>query len=245
MFKGIGVPQQGYTLTISANTNNADIRSLLVAAGGNPASAVAVLLKINAGIRVGDSGGLGYALRTGSPWNSSATITIENRGAVRGKGGGGNSGNGGDAISLAHPVSIDNSGGLIGGGGGGGGVGSPEGSVSPAINGAGGGGGGGGAGDPAGGAGAGQTNYAIAGSDGAAGGLDAGGAGGDGGVNGAYGAYGGSGGAGGALGTGGGQGDVNGSGVYGAAGGTAGYAVRRNGNAVTWLASGTVLGSDA
>lgn len=175
---------------------------------------------------------------TGSGWPAGTKIQLVNYGRISAPGGNGGSGAnaqagkgadgdpGGDALTLNWPISIDNGAGYIfGGGGGGGGGASPPGVFV-------GGGGGGGAQGLSGGVGGSGGTGSVPGSGGGSGSDTTVGAGGDGGA-----AQAGKGGVGGGWGNAGGAG---GSGSYTpgyeSAGGAAGYAVRTNGNAITWVA---------
>lgn len=159
----------------------------------------------------------GWALQTGV-FPAGSTLTIINKGHIRGGGGDGGNGidgagsAGGTALVLNFPATIDNTSGTIWGGGGGGGGGwrpPVQPGMPPTLF-----GGGGGAGIPAGNGGPGGGFQGVAGANGTA---TAGGAGVDG-----------DGGAPGAAGT------ARGAG----AAGRGGYSVQTNGNAVTWIAVG-------
>ena len=93
-----------FTLTVSANQTNANLRSLAVAAGWGGSSAV--VATINAGVYV-------YSTATGTPgltidgsWPGGVTLT--NNGNIMGRGGNGNGGTGGSAISLGVNVTLVN-----------------------------------------------------------------------------------------------------------------------------------------
>lgn len=122
--------KSAFEFTISANTANANLRTLAVSAGWDQASAVTAT--INSGVIV-------YSNSTGTPAltiNGSfpAGVTLINNGNITGMGGkGGNGGyagagnpgaGGGLALSVAVAVKINNAGVISGGGGGGGGGGS-------------------------------------------------------------------------------------------------------------------------
>ena len=83
-------------LTVSANTNNYDVKS----AAGSPADAVEVVVNVNSGVTIGDAPGTGYGLRTGSSWNGSSRVWLFNKGTIQGKAGangaGGAGGRGGN-----------------------------------------------------------------------------------------------------------------------------------------------------
>lgn len=249
----------GPVITVSANTANLNIH----AAAGSPAGPVAVTVIVSPGVYVYSDGPALPALTTAG-LAAGSTVTITNNGSILGAGGKGGDGSagvgqaGGDAINLTVPASINNTNGAIFGGGGGGGAG--NGSVDFVFGCAGsyqmfrprGGGGGGGAGYSVGPGGAGgpagtitATVMDFPGNPGAAGTLSAGGGGGTGGAG--YWNNGATGGTGGAPGN---PGAVGGTGYgsscsgglptgviatyLGGAGGAAGYAVRLNGNSVSW-----------
>ena len=99
--------------TITTNTADINLTSYLAGLGWNGVSAVQVTVAANVYI---------YSTSTarGAFYNIPA-CTIINNGFIMGKGGNGNGGAGGDALTLAGNISlINNSGGYIGGGGGGG-----------------------------------------------------------------------------------------------------------------------------
>ena len=234
------------TLTISAVTNQADIRAL----AGNPASAIYVIVNVNAAVY--SSVATIAALVTGTGWAAGSKIKIVNNSGIYGCGGAGGTsgvnnasdgssywggvsiasgatpgGNGGAAIEIQDShvaVSIDNTNGSIFGGGGGGGAGAsgsqPNNNESVVVGGVG--GAGRGYNQPA---GAGGNSYLLDGSfdngftDNAT--YSMGGAGGD------YGAAGNPGFDPGAM-------DYYY--VPASAGGAAGKAVALNGRSVTWLA---------
>lgn len=171
-------------------------------------------------------------------WVTGSTIRLIIYGAIEGRGGAGNGNAGGDAISLAWPIIIENYG-FIRGGGGGGGFGR-ELYIYPNTWNAG--GGGGGQGCIGGGKGLGGTTApGYSGNDGNAGSEQTPGGGGAG----AYTDYlgtvrsGGGGGSGGAWGVAGDPGGRNSNNEAGYAGGAAGYAIRCNGKTVTWITGNT------
>ncbi len=136
-------------LTLTTNTQNYSVYTAAVAAGWN--YGMQVVLTINSGVYVWSDSTYLPALDTwGFPENTG--LTIINNGYIIGKGGDGGGyfyivpliygQNGGDAMFVTIPVTIDSSQGYIAGGGGGGGSG----------GGGGGGGAGGGTGGTAGGA---------------------------------------------------------------------------------------------
>ena len=195
----------------TVNRTQATIHTLM----GSPTVANVYIFENTATISAATQGG--WALQTGT-FPAGSTLKIINHGSIRGGGGNGgaltqNGYDGGTALILDFPTTIDNTSGTIwGGGGGGGGAGGDY-----AI------GGGGGAGVPAGNGGTGTWA-------GSAGTSSAGGAGGR--------NLGTVGGTGGALGSAGGKGD----GVGAGAGGRGGYSVQTNGNAVSWIAVGDRAG---
>jgi hypothetical protein len=134
-----------FNLTVSANTQNFNLNTALVAAGWNGTDVVEATITVNAGIYVwSDSTSSAGMSITTLPANS--TVSLINNGFIIGKGGLGGSANevnitsgnfgqaGGPAISLANNITITNNSYIAGGGGGG----------SAAIYGGGGGGAGGG-----------------------------------------------------------------------------------------------------
>lgn len=218
----------GFSLIISTNQTNVNLRSLAVSSGWNQASKVSAT--INSGVVV-------YSTSTGTPamtisGSFPGGVELVNNGVILGKGGAGgtwnvNSGygySGGLALSVSTAVSINNANRIAGGGGGGGGAagGGAGGKYSPGY---GGGGGGGGIGNGAGGAGQSGWNGGSSGSPGSAGTLTSAGSGGGG--------YIGTGGSGGSYGASGGTGSYGGGG-----GGSGGGAVAGN-SYITWIATGT------
>ena len=139
----------GFTFAISANTTNANLRTLAVAAGWNQTSKV--VATVNTGIYVYSTSTANAGLTINGAFP--AGVELVNNGNIMGMGGAGGSGGaaptvggaGGHAISIALNVTITNNSYIAGGGGGGGGGGSDG-------FGGGYGGGGGGAGGAAGGA---------------------------------------------------------------------------------------------
>lgn len=222
-------------LTISADTSAYNVRT----AASSPAFACDVIVTINSGIIVSASGtvgsGSGRAFDTGTGWATGTTIKLINNGFVEGYGGNANSQAGGDAIYLQYAMTIDNTNGYIRGGGGGGIWGIAMGPTNPALSGGGAGGGGGGQGNPGGGHSNGDTNYAVPGTDGGDGSRSAPGSGGTGGANTFYGNTGGDGGGGGTWGNSGDPSGYNGAGSRNTSVGAGGYAVRQNGNGVSFI----------
>ena len=119
-------------VTISAHTNNLDLRSLAIANGWDQATPLSLTVTINSGIFVRAASTGAYALNTGTSYPAGSTLTIINNGNIVARGGGGgagasgplasagNGGGGGPAVYAAVSVTIYNYG-VIGGGGGGGG----------------------------------------------------------------------------------------------------------------------------
>lgn len=101
----------------NTNRTQASIYDLM----GRPTAVTDYYFENNATITAATQSG--WALRTGV-FPSGSTLTIINRGYIRGGGGNGagsnNGGNGGDAIHLDYPTRINNAGYIFGGGGGGG-----------------------------------------------------------------------------------------------------------------------------
>lgn len=241
----------------------------LFTAAGSPADPVEVRLTVNADCR--------YGIDQSTGWAAGSVCVIENNAGIYGTGGHGGGGglaeiigttryfdwpytagtgaNGGDAIVLRMPTTIDNANGYIFGGGGGGGGGGACADTALFGSGtarAGGGGGGGGRGyNNAGGGNGGGIDISGGwdGSNGSDGSGSSAGSGGAGGIS--FGNYGGSGGGGGDWGETGdagapGNGPVlpTGGGFTGfgnSPGGQAGYAVRLNGNSVTFTAGNTAI----
>jgi hypothetical protein len=246
-----------FTLTISTNQTNANLRTLAINAGWN--GTTSVVATINSGVYVSsNSTGTPGLTISGSFPNG---VTLTNNGYIVGMGGAGGTGgsvvntnpgvatagaNGGLALSVASAVSITNNG-TIGGGGGGGGGGGPLNENSGKDFGYGGGGGGGGgrtgatnsSGGSGGTASGGQKN--VAGAAGSSGTSASGGSGGLGGL--VYSLRGGTGGSGGTWGATGGTGAS--TAAYpgrGRGGGSGGGAVSGNSN-ISWVATGTRLGA--
>lgn len=141
------VPEYTANLTISANTNNYDIRAACIAAGWNGTDVLHANLIINSGVWVGSVSTSTYAVDTNSSGSfpADSTIEITNNGTVIGRGGDGGDGSdawaysnntdggtttndggtGGDALYCRDntniTIELTNNGTLYGGGGGGGG----------------------------------------------------------------------------------------------------------------------------
>lgn len=233
------------SIVISANTFNYTLNPAKVAT--YIPGKTDVTLTINSAVQVGSSSTSTAAFIVDTSWQAGDTITIINNGYIVGAGGnggvaGGNAGGGpaggnngtpglpgGPALTVQRAVSINNASGTVGGGGGGGGGGGTN-AVGVATGRAGAGGGGAGYAYSSGGWGAGSGN-------GSPGTLLTGGAG--------VGATtdGGAGGNGGNLGFAG-QGGSPGDTYSGSPGGAAGNATTTGSNAlITWIATGTRLGT--
>jgi hypothetical protein len=247
------------TITLTIGSNTSDYNIFNNRGGTYSAGLSDVTLVNNATISSSATGT--PALDTGSGWNASDTLTIDNNSIVQGDGGNGGAGGAGNgpgagaaggaaghAINLQFDTTIDNTGGTISGGGGGAGGGGGQnvsrdvkgGSLLDTSSGGGGGGGfGGGAAGAAGAAGSGSGNNNT-GNAGSAGSVTASGGGGSAGSG-----AGGAGGGGGGVGAAGAAGANASSGVQGSggAGGAAGKAVNLNSNSVTWTANGTRNGA--
>ena len=226
------VPPGAFSATISVPSGSAvNLRSLADAAGYTGNSDATVTFNVPNGVKVTGLASGGIGIDTGS-WPTAThaialTLVVQNGGSVSGGGGNGGSGGGpglagGDAVYVRVPmtggITIDVGGAVRGGGGGGG----SNSMVSPYKVGTGGGGGG----APNGQGGAGSDGYLTAGDDGQN--WSSGGAGGSPG-----------GGDGGNYAT---AGSPSGGGTPG---GDAGFAVRKNGNAVTVTNNGTMTGAAA
>lgn len=224
-----------WTLTISADADNVNIKDELEALYGTMTTAVDAVVTIATGIKVGSTTTATAALRTGTSWPSGSKLKIVNYGKIRGKGGAGGGSDtggspGGDALDLGLNVTIDNTtvGNIFGGGGGGGG-----GNTAQPLGGgdSGGGGGGGGQGDDGGSGGTGTDM----GENGQAGSESSYGNGGAGhlGVSGNEGGGGGRGGEWGSVGQYGGTAYLEPTPRPGGAGGKA---IDKNGKTITWIA---------
>jgi hypothetical protein len=220
-----------YIIIISATTTNVNLQTLFNATYPNSwASNFRKRLVIGAGVTVGSTDPLSYALNIPSGFGS--TVRIDNSGSIQGARGAANSGTGGNAIFAgASGISINNQGTIYAGGGGGGQGGTGGGGrrfVRPLFFSTGGGAGG------AGGVGQGYNQSNTDGAGGAAGGTGAG-TGGTGGTGGTWGTTG----ADGSVGT---DGNSTTAPLLGTAGGPGygglgGYYIVGNSN-VTWIATG-------
>lgn len=214
---------------ISSNQRNVNVATLF----GSPSTKITAVVTVNAGIIIGSTSTSSPSLdTTGLPAGSILFLRILGSAFIVGKGGqggpgGGGSGSdglpGGNAINLTVQMLLDNAG-TVGGGGGGGAGGATWPGHDPAT-----GGGGGGAGDDV---GAGGVGY-IGGGPGSPGTLTAGGANGGGHCPATNGA---------SLGA-----TASNSGSCdaqpGATGGVGGKAINLNGNSVTFINTGTILGA--
>lgn len=235
----MGLGPRVIELTIGSNTNSYNIFT----AAGEPSEPVVVILTINSGVRVGSSSASFPSIQTGSGWNALSSLKMINKGLILGRGGNGGAGGdtsnpngrngviGGTAFELDYDIEVDNASGEIRGGGGGGGGGGLFG-VS-GNNGGGGGGGGRGVADSAGGLGG--VGNDCTGSNGNVGNFLSAGTGGAGCPS---------------AGSGGNGGDWATAGLAGGAGdhsagtgGDGGKAVELNGNTLTWIDMGTVVGA--
>ncbi|HET9574536.1 MAG TPA: hypothetical protein VFP29_12510 [Methyloceanibacter sp.] len=135
-----------YTPTISANTNNYNMKSAAIAAGWDQVAPLVMTVTVNSGVVIGSTSTGSYAFDTGNTFPSGSRLKLVNAGKIVGKGGGGGDGSdamyrafvgdpgwgsnssdgysgtaGGPALNAQVALEIDNTGGVIGGGGGGGG----------------------------------------------------------------------------------------------------------------------------
>lgn len=269
MSQGYGKANQ-FAFTISSNQTNANLRTLAVNAGWNQSTRVVATIASGVFVSSNSTGTPGLTINGSFPGGVELINngTIAGMGGNGGNGAGwgpsgelttsGTNGSGGGlALSVSVAVSINNAG-TIGGGGGGGGGGARAVGVANADGygntwGGGGGGGGGGrtgaASNSGGGTGGpgifpyGSPNAYYFGQAGFAGTSSAGGAGGARGYT-TGSLFGGNGGGGGAYGSAGSNGSINSSGQSAGAtsGGGAGGAITGNSN-ITYIATGTRLGS--
>lgn len=249
------------TVNLTSTTGTVNLRTLADAAGFTGASNANVLFVVPNGVTIQGLANGGVAIDSGA-WPAGYTITlalvVQSGGAVLGGGGNGGAGaaagngasgsNGGDAVycRATMSVTVDSGGAIKSGGGGGGGGGYRKffdtGDRTWLFMG----GGGGGGGFPNGVGGAGAAGAPDGGSgDGAAGGAGTTSGPGTGGAPGTDGTHAaGAGGNGGDAGVDGSAGGGTATSTAGAGGaqGAAGYAVRKNGNAVSVTNNGTMLG---
>lgn len=144
-----GVSIGSCSITVPAGTNLD-----LCALAGNPTTPGTYVFTIDSGTTVNSSSTSQAALTTGTCWVPGSTITLINSGTIYGRGGDGGAGgtytglrngspggNGGPAVGMSYPLTIENTNGYILGGGGGGGGGAGGGGGRCHANGGGGGGG--------------------------------------------------------------------------------------------------------
>lgn len=127
---GVTISSCATNITVPSGTN-LDLYTL----AGNPSTPGTYIFTIDSGTVINSSVTWLAALSTGS-WPAGSSITLVNNGAIYGRGGdggyrgyspspggcpGGPGGAGGPALSMAYPLTIDNTNGYILGGGGGGG----------------------------------------------------------------------------------------------------------------------------
>jgi len=245
-----------FSFTISSNQTNANLRSLAVAAGWNQASKV--VATINGGIYISSNSTGTPALTINGSFPGG--VDLINNGIIVGMGGNGGAGAvtnesgavsggaGGLGLSVSSAVSITNNGTIAGGGGGGGGGASVYFTSGDDAYRANGGGGGGGRSSNAANSSGGYSGSGGGTTPGAAGGSgtvsSAGGGGGR--QNAVGGVFSGLGGGGGGWGSAGSSGSSASPSNYtyfgGAGGGGGGGSVSGNSN-ITWVATGTRLGS--
>lgn len=241
------VPPSAFTATINlTSSSGSNLRSIANANGYTGNSDATITFNVPNGVTIRGAAPGGIGINTGTwPTGSYAialTLVVQSGGIVDGGGGtGGDAGGagsaGGDAIfagvAMSGGITI-NAGGTVRGGGGGGGGGQGQIETPPGqypnfddpYNG--GGGGGGGAPNGAGGIGELGANGGSDGNNGSAGTTGGGGAAGSG-----------------ALAAGGGGSFATAGATGQGGGGAAGYAVRKNGNAITVTNSGTMTGTAA
>lgn len=241
-----------FAFTISSNQTNANLRTLAVNAGWNASSKVVATISGGVYVSSNSTGTPGLTVNGSFPNG----VSLINNGFIIGMGGAGGSGQntggaptangvgapGGLALSVSVAVTVTNNG-TIGGGGGGGGPGGPRGlSVGKdayIVGGGGGGGGRTGATNSAGGSGGpGPSGAGAAGSQGTSSSAGSGGLG----AANPFGGRAGAGGAGGSWGASGTAGVTDNYPPNGGAGGAGGGAITGNSN-ITYLATGTRLGS--
>lgn len=230
-----------FIATISANTNNYNLRTAALAAGWTGVQPLYAQITINGGVVVGSTTTGTPAFDTGSAPPAGSVMSIINNGSIVGKGGDGGlasgagsnyptfvataGGTGGDALKVQYATSVTNNGTIGGGGGGGGGSGGATVGTTTGFGGSGGGGAG--------------ANVGLGGSRTSAGSngtLTTGGSGGNSGADGGPGGTGGAQGAAGAAGT-----PLNNP---NAAGGSGGFCTSTGSNAlITWVATGTRNGT--
>lgn len=110
-----------FNATISANTTNYNLNSAMTAAGWNGVDRVIATVTVDSGVYLGSTTNATSALVVGS-LPAASTVAITNNGYILGKGGDGNGGAGGPALTIGYATTITNNN-VIGGGGGAGGIG--------------------------------------------------------------------------------------------------------------------------
>ena len=113
----------GFSLTVSGNTTNYNVRSAAISAGWPGSTDTAVTVSINPGVTISSPSTGSSAFNVGSPWPASSTILITNNGTIIGAGGpGGSGGNttpggaspgspgsaGGPAFVTSRPITLNN-----------------------------------------------------------------------------------------------------------------------------------------
>lgn len=126
-----------FNATISASTNNYNVKAAAIAAGWDQVAPLSAVVTIDAGVIVGSTSVSTAAFDSGTSFPTGSTLRIDNAGTIKGKGGAGtscrwvsassgywasNGGGeaGGTAVRTTLPTTIVNSGVVAGGGGGGG-----------------------------------------------------------------------------------------------------------------------------
>jgi len=110
-----------FNATISANTQNYNLKSAAIGAGWNQVDPLVATVTINSGVYVGSSSTGSYAFDTGATFPAGSTLAVVNNGYILGAGGT-SAAAGGTAFRAQAAVTVTNNG-TIGGGGGGGAVG--------------------------------------------------------------------------------------------------------------------------
>jgi hypothetical protein len=125
-----------FNATISASTNNYNLKTAAIAAGWNQVAPLVATLTINGGVVVGSTSVSTAALNSGTTFPVGSRITLVNNGTIKGKGGDGtscrwvsassgywaaNGGGeaGGTALKTTIPTTVTNNGVIAGGSGGG------------------------------------------------------------------------------------------------------------------------------
>lgn len=121
--------------TVSANTNDYNMRSAAITAGWPGSVDATFTVTINPGVYVNSTSTGTAAFSVGSPWPAGSSLTLVNNGIIVGRGGDGGQGGdanasypsgkageaGGPAFNTGRQITVTNSGTIAGGGGGGGG----------------------------------------------------------------------------------------------------------------------------